>query len=72
MFAGTLRFNLDPVGKHSDDGIWEALELAHLKPFVQKLPGGLDELMAEEGGNLRSAPALLSLKDCFVRLEPLI
>ncbi|RCK65365.1 Metal resistance protein YCF1 [Candida viswanathii] len=31
VFQGTIRSNLDPVNEFSDDQIWRALELAHLK-----------------------------------------
>lgn len=35
LFSGSLRMNLDPFDKHSDDDVWKALELAHLKSFVK-------------------------------------
>lgn len=34
LFSGSLRMNLDPFDKHSDNEVWEALEHAHLKQFV--------------------------------------
>ena len=37
LFYGSLRFNLDPVGEHSDEELWRALELAHLKDHVRKI-----------------------------------
>jgi len=37
-----MRFNVDPFGQYSDDEIWRALELAHLKTFVsEKLTAGV-------------------------------
>ncbi|KAF9974142.1 hypothetical protein BGZ73_002503 [Actinomortierella ambigua] len=40
LFSGTLRENLDPFGESSDADLWTALERAHLKPYIQSLPGG--------------------------------
>lgn len=37
LFSGSLRMNLDPFDKHSDEEIWKALEHAHLKSFVEGL-----------------------------------
>ena len=31
LFSGTLKMNLDPFEKYSDEQIWTALEHAHLK-----------------------------------------
>ena len=53
LFSGTLRMNLDPFGKYSDDEVWHALEYAHLKSFVNSLPSGLDHKVSEGGENLR-------------------
>lgn len=35
LFSGSLRMNLDPFDKHSDEDIWRSLEHAHLKEFVK-------------------------------------
>ena len=53
MFSGTLRMNLDPFDKHSDDEIWRALELSRLKPYVLSLPEGLQFTCTERGENFR-------------------
>lgn len=37
------RFNLDPEMKATDEMLWEALDIAQLKPVVKALPGGLGE-----------------------------
>lgn len=53
LFSGTLRFNLDPFDEKTDEEIYEALELAHLKSFVLSLPDTLDFDCAEGGTNIR-------------------
>ncbi|KAB1222717.1 ABC transporter C family member 2 [Morella rubra] len=42
LFSGTVRFNLDPFGEHSDADLWEALERAHLKEVIRRHSFGLD------------------------------
>ncbi|KYB25508.1 putative multidrug resistance-associated protein lethal(2)03659-like Protein [Tribolium castaneum] len=52
LFSGTLRMNLDPFDKHSDEEVWKALEHAHLKSFVKGLTAGLHHEVTEGGENL--------------------
>ncbi|XP_010145575.1 PREDICTED: canalicular multispecific organic anion transporter 1 [Eurypyga helias] len=52
LFTGTLRMNLDPFDQYTDEEVWKALEMAHLKAYVQELPGGLLHLVSEGGENL--------------------
>ncbi|KAL1780294.1 canalicular multispecific organic anion transporter 2 [Sigmodon hispidus] len=52
LFSGTLRMNLDPFGRYSEEDIWRALELAHLHTFVSSQPAGLDFQCSEGGDNL--------------------
>uniref|UniRef100_A0AAG5CWJ4 ABC-type glutathione-S-conjugate transporter n=2 Tax=Anopheles atroparvus TaxID=41427 RepID=A0AAG5CWJ4_ANOAO len=52
LFSGTLRMNVDPFNNFSDDQVWKALELSHLKAFVKGLPAGLAHEIAENGENL--------------------
>lgn len=37
FFAGTIRENLDPFNRHSDEEIWSSLEKVHLKPLIPNL-----------------------------------
>ena len=53
LFSGTLRINLDPFETHTDDELWNALELAHLKEFVENCGKKLDFEITEGGENLR-------------------
>ncbi|KAJ8789389.1 hypothetical protein J1605_021916 [Eschrichtius robustus] len=52
LFSGSLRMNLDPFNNYSDEEIWKALELAHLKSFVDGLQAGLSYEVTEGGDNL--------------------
>ena len=52
LFSGSLRMNLDPFDYYSDDEVWNALELSHLKSFVKGLPTGLLHEVSEGGENL--------------------
>lgn len=52
LFSGTLRMNLDPFDKFSDEEIWRVLELSHLKDYVAGLQEGLQHEVAEGGENL--------------------
>ncbi|XP_015377814.1 PREDICTED: canalicular multispecific organic anion transporter 2-like, partial [Diuraphis noxia] len=52
LFSGTLRMNLDPTNSNTDEQLWNALELAHLKTHVKGLVGGLDYEVSEGGDNL--------------------
>ncbi|KAK9663652.1 hypothetical protein RND81_14G106400 [Saponaria officinalis] len=51
LFNGTVRFNLDPLGQHSDVEIWEVLSKCQLKDGVQDKELGLDSLVVEDGSN---------------------
>jgi len=45
--------NLDPPNINTDEQLWSALSLAHLKAYVVGLAGGLDYEVSEGGDNLR-------------------
>lgn len=51
LFAGTLRFNLDPLGASTDEEIWRALELAHLKTQLSGFANKLEHQVDERGEN---------------------
>ncbi|KAG9062627.1 hypothetical protein KI688_004929 [Linnemannia hyalina] len=51
LFAGTLRKNLDPFSTLPHASLWQALERAHLNPFISTLPGGLSFEVLPNGEN---------------------
>jgi ABC-type multidrug transport system fused ATPase/permease subunit len=53
IFAGTVRFNVDPFGSYSDPAIWAALESVHMKERISLMDDGLSDLLTEGGENLR-------------------
>eukprot|EP00062_Callorhinchus_milii_P003159 gi/632940165/ref/XP_007885172.1/ PREDICTED: ATP-binding cassette sub-family C member 9-like isoform X2 [Callorhinchus milii] len=52
LFGGSVRFNLDPESDHSDEELWEVLQIAQLDQFVSELPEKLDSFIAESSENL--------------------
>lgn len=51
LFTGTVRFNLDPFGNHTDAEVWHALERAHLSECIGTKPGKLEAEVEEAGRN---------------------
>nr|XP_034960244.1 canalicular multispecific organic anion transporter 2 [Zootoca vivipara] len=52
LFSGTLRLNLDPFDRYSEEELWKALELSNLKRFVSSQPAMLNYECTEGGENL--------------------
>ncbi|KAG0069645.1 hypothetical protein BGZ89_002459 [Linnemannia elongata] len=52
LFSGTIRSNLDPFEKRTDQELWEVLERSDLKTYVTSCEGGLDSQVTEFGENL--------------------
>jgi ATP-binding cassette subfamily C (CFTR/MRP) protein 1 len=54
LFSGSIRLNLDPCNAFNDFDLWNALELAHMKAFVESLPKQLEHEVSEGGSHLVS------------------
>jgi ABC-type multidrug transport system fused ATPase/permease subunit len=51
LFTGNVRFNLDPTEQFTDEAVWAALQLAHLKDTVEAFSDGLGHEVSEGGKN---------------------
>ncbi|XP_070538847.1 uncharacterized protein [Ptychodera flava] len=51
LFAGTIRYNLDPFNEHSDEELWSALEKTYMKSAISALEKQLEAPVEENGEN---------------------
>lgn len=52
MFSASVRFNLDPLGAHSDEELWEVLKCVEMVDTISSFPSQLSEIVSEGGENL--------------------
>ncbi|CAL1297867.1 unnamed protein product [Larinioides sclopetarius] len=48
VFKESIRHNLDPLNKYSDEDLWRAVEMSHLTSCIASLEGGLDYRITKE------------------------
>ncbi|KAJ3300225.1 Multidrug resistance-associated protein 1 [Borealophlyctis nickersoniae] len=60
LFVGTIRSNLDPFHKVTDEAIWKALDAVQLGEKIREMPAKLDTEVIENGKNFS-----LGLRQCF-------
>ncbi|CAI4226961.1 unnamed protein product [Auanema sp. JU1783] len=51
LFAGTIRYNLDPNNQFSDSELWTALEKVYMKATIKSLEKGLEAEVQSGGEN---------------------
>ncbi|KAK3610659.1 hypothetical protein CHS0354_028038 [Potamilus streckersoni] len=51
LFAGTVRYNVDPFSQYQDEEIWSALEKVQMKQKITQCEKGLQMLVDENGEN---------------------
>lgn len=52
FFTGTIRYNLNLSGNHSDEQLIQMCSRCHLDSFISSQPNGLDFMIEESGKNL--------------------
>ena len=74
MLSGTIAENMRFVKTDaSDEEIWNALDMACAKEFVEKMPNGIDSELKERGGGISEGQAQrLSIARAIIRKSPLL
>lgn len=74
LFSGTIRDNV-LMGKldATEEELWEALDIAVCREFIEKLPKGLDTVVGEKGVGLSEGQAQrIALARAMIRKAPFI
>jgi len=73
LLAGSVRHNLDPYGRFSDDALWEALRATGLEQMLRDLPRKLEtEVEAGDGDHIQLSAGqrqLLALSRLLLRRQ---
>ncbi|XP_066258502.1 ATP-binding cassette sub-family C member 4-like [Euwallacea similis] len=69
LFTGTIRTNIDPFDKYSDETIWSALEKVHMKSAIQDLNQEVSDLTS---GYSSGQKQLISLARALIQENKII
>jgi ATP-binding cassette subfamily B protein len=58
VMRGTVRFNLDPKGEHSDEEIMALCDRIGIGKFISGLPGGLDHAITSDSSSMSGGQRL--------------
>lgn len=74
LFHGTIRENLQMAAPNGEDAVlWEALEMACAKDFVEKLPKGLDTMLGEQSSGISEGQAQrIAIARAMLRNAPVV
>jgi ABC-type bacteriocin/lantibiotic exporter with double-glycine peptidase domain len=74
MLSGTIAENMRFVKTNAtDEEIWNALDMACAKEFVEQMPNGIDSELKERGGGISEGQAQrLSIARALLRKSPLL
>ena len=74
LFHGTIRENLQMAAPDGEDAaLWEALEMACARDFVEKLPEGLDTVLGEQSSGISEGQAQrIAIARAMLRKAPVV
>lgn len=73
LFRGTIRENLDLVGRHGEDRLFDALARVGLLGWLKEQPQGLETMIEERGRNLSAGEKqLLCMARCLLQDSPIV
>ena len=72
LFSGSLRHNLNPFNKFTDQEVWNAVKNCNLKSMIECIPEQLLSRVEEDGRNFSTVECQLYLARAILRKNKLI